>query len=78
MIMLDNCINYIPESICQLSKLRFLAFTNNKELTKIPECIADLPNVYFVNLRGSNNVTIPEKIKEKGVYMGDNIWDFQY
>jgi hypothetical protein len=19
-----------------------------------------------------------EKIKEKGVYMGDNIWDFQY
>ena len=30
MIMLDNCINYIPESICQLSKLRFLAFTNNK------------------------------------------------
>jgi hypothetical protein len=77
MILFDNCIESIPESICTLPKLRFLALINNQKLTSIPECIADLPNLYFLNLKGSNNVQIPEAIKAKGTDMGGGMWDLQ-
>ena len=59
MVLFDNCIEHIPDSICTLPKLRFLALINNQKLTKIPECIADLPNLYFLNLKGSPNVKVP-------------------
>ena len=77
MILLDNCIEHIPDSICTLPKLRFLALPDNKELKEIPECIADLPNLYFLNLKGSPNVNVPEKIKAKGTDMGGGMWDLQ-
>jgi hypothetical protein len=77
MILLDNCVDSIPDSICTLPKLRFLALLNNKNLTSIPECIADLPNLYFLNLKGSDNVQVPERIKEKGNDMGGGMWDLQ-
>jgi len=77
MILLDNCITSIPESICTLPKLRFLALINNPDLKTIPECIADLPNLYFLNLKGSNNVKVPESIKAKGTDMGGGMWDLQ-
>ena len=77
MILLDNCVEHIPDSICTLPKLRFLALPDNQKLTTIPECIADLPNLYFLNLKGSQNVNIPEKIKQKGTDMGGGMWDLQ-
>jgi hypothetical protein len=77
MIMLDNCITSIPESVCTLPKLRFLALINNPGLTSIPECVANLPNLYFLNLKGSNNVEVPESIKAKGTDMGGGMWDLQ-
>lgn len=77
MILLDNCVSEVPDSICELPKLRFLALINNPNLTNIPECIADLPNLYFLNLKGSNNVVIPESIKRKGTDMGNGMWDLQ-
>ena len=77
MILLDNCITSIPESICTLPKLRFLALINNPDLRTIPECIADLPNLYFLNLKGSTNVEVPEAIKAKGTDMGGGMWDLQ-
>jgi hypothetical protein len=77
MILLDNCITSIPESICTLPKLRFLALINNTELRTIPDCIADLPNLYFLNLKGSANVEVPEAIKAKGTDMGGGMWDLQ-
>jgi hypothetical protein len=77
MILLDNCIESIPDAICTLPKLRFLALINNPKLTSIPECVADLPNLFFLNLKGSNNVQIPESIKAKGTEMGGGMWDLQ-
>ena len=77
MILLDNCVTSIPESVCTLPKLRFLALINNPGLTSIPECVADLPNLYFLNLKGSNNVEVPESIKAKGTDMGGGMWDLQ-
>ena len=77
MILLDNCVTSIPESICTLPKLRFLALINNSGLRTIPECIADLPNLYFLNLKGSNNVQVPDSITAKGTDMGGGMWDLQ-
>jgi hypothetical protein len=77
MILLDNCIQSIPDSICELPKLKFLALINNPELTSIPECIGGLPNLFFLNLKGSENVSVPESIKSKGTDMGNGMWDLQ-
>ena len=56
MILLDNCVDSIPDSVCTLPKLRFLALINNPKLRTIPECVGDLPNLYFLNLKGSENI----------------------
>jgi hypothetical protein len=77
MILLDNCITSIPDSVCTLPKLRFLALINNPGLKTVPECIVNLPNIYFLNLKGSNNVEVPESIKAKGTDMGGGMWDLE-
>jgi hypothetical protein len=77
MILLDNCVAHVPESICTLPKLRFLALINNPQLREIPGCLAELPNLYFLNLKGSTNVEVPEAIKAKGTDMGGGMWDLQ-
>jgi hypothetical protein len=77
MVLFDNCIKNIPDSICTLPKLRFLALINNQKLTEIPECVADLPNLYFLNLKGSPNVKVPQSILDKGTDMGGGMWDLQ-
>jgi hypothetical protein len=77
MILLDNCVSSVPDAICTLPKLRFLALINNPKLKSIPDCIADLPNLYFLNLKGSTNVNVPESIKAKGTDMGGGMWDLQ-
>ena len=77
MILLDNCIDSIPESICTLSNLRFLALINNKKLTSVPGCIVNLDKLYFLNLKGSDNVSVPEEIKAKGTDMGGGMWDLK-
>ncbi len=77
MILLDNCIESIPDSICTLPKLRFLALINNPKLTSIPDCIADLPNLYFLNLKGSPNVKVPQTIMDKASDLGNGMLDLQ-
>jgi hypothetical protein len=76
-ILLDNCINSIPDSICTLPNLKFLSLMNNKELKEIPACLADTKSLYFLNLRGSDNVNVPESIKEKGNELGGGMWDLE-
>ena len=76
MLMFDNCIDRLPESVCTLPKLRFLSLPNNEKLTTIPECIAELPSIYFLNLKNTN-VKLPERVREKAFDMGDNMWDLQ-
>jgi Leucine-rich repeat (LRR) protein len=50
---------------------------NNPQLKSIPDCIASLPSLYFLNLKGSDNVQVPNSIKEKGTDMGGGMWDLQ-
>ena len=78
-ILTDNItFSKIPDSICNLKNLNFLAITRNPELTTIPDCVADLPNLMFLNLKGCDNVKIPKKIEEKGDPIGPNMWDLEY
>lgn len=77
MILLENCVIEIPNSICELKKLRFLALMNNPGLIKIPECISELPMLLFLNLQGSKNVVVPESILARGTDFGDGKYDLQ-
>ena len=76
-ILFDNCIDSIPDTICNLKKLRFVALMNNKNLKTVPGCIVTLPKLVFLNLKGSDNVEVPEEIKQNGFSYGDGMWDLQ-
>jgi Leucine-rich repeat (LRR) protein len=76
-IMTDNILfSSIPDSICNMKNLRFLAIMKNPELTVVPECIGNLPNIMFLNLRDSPNAKIPSSITEKAENLGNGMWDF--
>jgi hypothetical protein len=77
MLLFDNCIAAIPDSICELPELRFLALINNKDLQSIPECLADVQTLLFLNLKGSTNVKIPPRIAEKANDLGNGMLDLQ-
>lgn len=74
MLLFDNCISEIPESICQLTKLQFIAFINCKNMKSIPGCIAGLPDLNFLNLKGTN-VQVPEEIQQRGAELDNGMWD---
>ena len=76
MILLDNCVESIPDSICKIKSLTFLSFPNNQNLKTIPGCIAELPKLIFVSVMGSNNLQMPAEIEAKGRDMGEGFWDF--
>ena len=75
MLLLDNVVESIPDSVCELKSLRFIGLINNKNLKTIPECLADLPNLTFMNFLGSDNLEVPKSIQEKGIAAGRGLWD---
>jgi hypothetical protein len=77
MILLDNCVESIPDTVCNLPKLRFLALINNPKLKSIPECLVNIPTLYFLNLKGSPNVQLPQAIKDKATDLGNGMLDLQ-
>lgn len=78
LVLFDNCIDSLPESICDLKNLNFISLMNNPMLKTVPECIADMPNLMFLNFKGSDNVEIPEKIKKRAKSkLGTYMLDFQ-
>ena len=62
---IDGLVSEIPDSICELKNLRYLSLPNNKELTSLPMCIKDLPNLKLINYKGSDKLKIPEEITSK-------------
>ena len=76
-LMFDNCIDKVPSSVCKLKKLLFIGLQNNAKLTEIPECIADMPNLLILNVKGSNNVVVPKKITDNSIpYDEEGIYGF--
>ena len=52
-ILLKNVVSSIPDTICNCKELEILALSNNKNLKSIPDCIAQLPNLSFLNLQNT-------------------------
>ena len=76
-LMFDNCIDKVPSSVCKLKKLLFIGLQNNAKLREIPECIADMPNLLILNVKGSNNVVVPKKITDNSIpYDEEGIYGF--
>lgn len=65
-IHLVGCVVSLPDSICNLQKLQFLSLPDNPELQKLPDCIADLPRLSIINLKGSNKDALPESLQNIG------------
>ena len=63
-ILFENMISELPNSICELKNLVFLACPNNKELKTIPECVMNLPNLTFVNVSRCPNVQVPKALEQ--------------
>ena len=76
-LLLENCVESIPDSICEIKSLRFLSLHNNTKMTTIPACIAGLPNLTFINLKGSDNIVVPDEIKRIATQVGKGMWDLE-
>lgn len=72
-LMLVNMVKSIPNEIGQLKALSFLSLPNNPNLKSLPESIANIENLAFVNLKDSNP-TIPEKLKSRLVDEGGGFY----
>ena len=65
-LKLEKICRSIPDSVCDLKLLNFLALPNNKDLKSLPECLMNLTDLAFINLKDSNpNIEIPPKLKER-------------
>lgn len=73
-LLLQNCVKKIPDTIGNLKDLRFLSLGKNVHLKTIPETIANIDSLSFINLQGSNNVVIPDNLKERMVDEGNGYW----
>jgi hypothetical protein len=77
-LKLDKICKTIPDSVCNLKLLNFLALPNNKELKSLPECLINLTDLAFINLKDSNpNVEIPPKLKERLTDVGMGFYYFE-
>lgn len=64
-LLLENCISELPESVCSLKELKFLSLMRNPNLRTIPSCIVDMPSLEFLNVRGSDNLELPQELASK-------------
>lgn len=63
-ILFANMVSSIPESICELQDLVFLALPDNRELKTIPSCIINLPKLTFFNVNRCPNVVVPKEFEQ--------------
>jgi hypothetical protein len=53
-----------------------MSLSNNRQLKTIPDCIGNLPNILFLNAKGSTNLNMPESILSRSSSdMGTGMWD---
>jgi len=63
-ILFENIIGELPNSICELKNLVFIAVPGNKNLKSIPECVTTLPNLTFLNVSRCPNVQVPKEFEQ--------------
>jgi hypothetical protein len=63
-----NCVKKVPNSICNLKKLKFLSLPSNPNLEMLPDCLADLPYLTVLNLKDINkdmSTIVPPRLMKK-------------
>ena len=73
-IYFKNCLSEIPEEICSLKNLVFIALEGNQNLKQLPEKIIDLPKLLFLNLKGCSNLTLSDYFKSNSFEFGPGLW----
>ena len=73
-IYFKNCLSEIPEEICSLKNLVFIALEGNQNLKQLPEKIIDLPKLLFLNLKGCSNITLSDYFKSNSFEFGPGLW----
>lgn len=78
-LILINCLDELPDYVCDLKSLAYLSVSENKKLKTIPSCFADknkMPNFEFLNVAGCDILILPPEIEEKGIQVAEGGWDF--
>jgi Leucine-rich repeat (LRR) protein len=74
----EKGLSKVPDELKGLKNLEFLSLPNNPNLTELPEWIADLPNLIALSVKGSNpNLKIPERLQQRFVENGGEVWFVQ-
>ena len=74
----ENGLSKVPDELKELKNLEFLSLPNNPNLKELPEWIADLPNLIALSVKGSNsNLKIPERLQQRFVENGGDVWFVQ-
>jgi Leucine-rich repeat (LRR) protein len=74
-LILNNCIDSLPEEIGSLTNLEFLTLKNNPNLTQLPASVQNLRNIVFANFEGCNNLQLPDWWETKyETFEGTNLW----
>jgi hypothetical protein len=75
-LFLENCVEEIPDFICNFKKLEYVAVVNTPGLKTLPDCIGNMSSLIFINLRGSTNVNVPQSVRDNAIEAGQGMWDF--
>jgi Leucine-rich repeat (LRR) protein len=74
-LLLQNIVSELPESIGELTKLKFVSLCGNKYLDEIPESVGNLPELLFINLKDCNpKLVIPKNITDNMLYEGNGYY----
>lgn len=74
----ENGLSKVPDELKDLKNLEFLSLPNNPNLKELPEWIADLPNLIALSVKGGNsNLEIPERLQQRFVENGGEVWFVQ-
>ena len=74
----ENGLSKVPDELKDLKNLEFLSLPNNPNLKELPEWIADRPNLIALSVKGGNsNLEIPERLQQRFVENGGDVWFVQ-
>lgn len=73
----NNALDKFPMAICDVKSLQFLGLSNNPQLTSLPECLGNLPDLEVINFKDSGITEIPNSIKEKFYMVGPQMYQIE-
>ena len=70
-ILWDGVIGEVPEEICNCKSLSIMALPNNPDMKPLPECVANMEKLTFINLIGcgeeNGKYKLPKSLQETAV-----------